>query len=282
MNIAWLTDIHLNFLSKAQRKQYFEKIRDTGCDAVLISGDIAEATDIYSMLEEMMKVINKPIYFVLGNHDYYKGTVSSVRHYTKSLCAKHELLNWLPLSDFVELNEQTALVGQDGWADARNGDFEKSTLSLADSKLIEDLKKVRFSKAKLKAEMQRLADQDATALAENLESAIQAQYSKIIITTHVPPYPGSCYYNGAPSDDNGLPYFSSQAIGNVISDFATRHPDVEFLVLTGHTHDKVEYKPHDNVLVKAGAAEYKKPIIQEMIDVDNLSLSRVNNRGLSA
>jgi len=48
MKLAWLTDIHLNFLKKDRRKQFFDSIINSYCDAVLISGDIAEAPCAYS------------------------------------------------------------------------------------------------------------------------------------------------------------------------------------------------------------------------------------------
>jgi hypothetical protein len=44
MKLAWLTDIHLNFLKVESRQKYYESILATGCDALSISGDIAEAS----------------------------------------------------------------------------------------------------------------------------------------------------------------------------------------------------------------------------------------------
>ncbi len=45
----------------------------------MISGDIAEATSIELILKEMASTIQKPIYFVLGNHDYYRGSINDLR-----------------------------------------------------------------------------------------------------------------------------------------------------------------------------------------------------------
>jgi len=70
MNLAWLTDIHLNFLESNARKKFYEEIVNTHCDAVLISGDIAETPSLADLLSEMANQIKKSIYFVLGNHDY--------------------------------------------------------------------------------------------------------------------------------------------------------------------------------------------------------------------
>jgi hypothetical protein len=42
MGLAWLTDIHLNFIDEVTRQKFYKKIVSTKC-GVLISGDIAEA-----------------------------------------------------------------------------------------------------------------------------------------------------------------------------------------------------------------------------------------------
>jgi predicted MPP superfamily phosphohydrolase len=40
MKLAWLTDIHLNFLDNSTRKKFYDEILTASCDALLISGDI--------------------------------------------------------------------------------------------------------------------------------------------------------------------------------------------------------------------------------------------------
>lgn len=71
MNIAWLTDIHLNFLKVEARKKFYQQVIETGANKILITGDIAEAKDVCEILQEFSTYTNKLIYFVLGNHDYY-------------------------------------------------------------------------------------------------------------------------------------------------------------------------------------------------------------------
>jgi len=69
------------------------------------------------------------------------------------------------------------------------------------------------------------------------------------------------------SDDNYLPYFSSKAMGDVLLPVAKDNPSIEFLVLCGHTHSNALYQASGNLTVKAGTAEYCKPIVQEIISV---------------
>lgn len=79
MKLTWITDVHLNFLEKDERIHFYHTLIATDSNGVMISGDIAEATSIELILKEMANATQKPIYFVLGNHDYYRGSVNDVR-----------------------------------------------------------------------------------------------------------------------------------------------------------------------------------------------------------
>jgi predicted MPP superfamily phosphohydrolase len=80
MKLTWNTDVHLNFLEKDERIDFYHTLIVTDSNVVLISGDIAEATSIESILKEMASTTQKPIYFVLGNHDYYRGIINDLRN----------------------------------------------------------------------------------------------------------------------------------------------------------------------------------------------------------
>ncbi len=136
MKLAWLTDIHLNFLDKSERKNFYQQVIDTQSEAILISGDIAEAPCVSDLLCEMVEKIQKPIYFVLGNHDYYRGNVKDVREEMAGLNQSYPNLFWLPASGLQFLNHDTVIVGEDGWADGRLGDYTNSRVSLNDSRMI--------------------------------------------------------------------------------------------------------------------------------------------------
>jgi len=78
MRLAWLTDIHLNFLDDLEPEQSLETIADKA-DAFAITGDIGESPDITGYLKLMESILRKPIYFVLGNHDFYRGSIAETR-----------------------------------------------------------------------------------------------------------------------------------------------------------------------------------------------------------
>ena len=170
MKLAWLTDTHLNFIDGYAREKYYQEIIDTECDGVFLTGDIAEAPCLIDILSEMSSFIQKPIYFVLGNHDYYRGQVETVKATMVTLTQKQPQLIWMNTAGVLPLNESTLLVGQDGWADGRLGDYQKSRVQLNDSRMIADLMQANiFGKFKLLDKMQELADIDAAQLNKDLQ-----------------------------------------------------------------------------------------------------------------
>lgn len=266
MNYAWLTDIHLNFIDKDKRQKFYNEILNTQCDGVFISGDVAEATSIEGLLKEMADHIKKSIYFVLGNHDYYRGQVEGVRNAMVSLTKSNPYLFWLPASGMQKLDDDTILVGQDGWADGRYGDYQNSEVGLNDSRLIADLFQEKIlGRYQLQKKMQNLADADATCLKNDLITAVTLKPKKIVVLTHIPPFKEACFHKGKMSGEDWLPFFSSKATGDIIIEIAQENPSIDFLVLCGHTHSEAKYQPIDNLIVEAGKSEYFHPEIQKVI-----------------
>lgn len=266
MRLAWLTDIHLNFIDAVARQKFYQEILNTECDTVLISGDIAEAPNVAQLLTQMADYVGKPIYFILGNHDYYRGQVNEVREAMINLTNTQDKLFWLPASGLRELGNKTILIGQDGWADGRFGDYQNSRIAINDSRMIADLFQAKIlGKFQLLEKMQELADSDAMLLQSDLHQAASKDPKKIIVLTHVPPFKESCMYLGQISDDDWQPYFSSKIIGDVLLAVANKYPTIDFLVLCGHTHSESSYQPLPNLMVKAGKAEYRYPQVQEII-----------------
>lgn len=66
--------------------------------------------------------MKKPIYFILGNHDYYQGTINDIRETLTVLSKTHDQLFWLSATDIQSLPNNTILLDKDGWADERLGD----------------------------------------------------------------------------------------------------------------------------------------------------------------
>lgn len=267
MKLIWLTDVHLNFLTLEKRMEFYQKVIAASGDKILISGDIAEAPSVSEILKEMAETIQKPIFFVLGNHDYYHGQVDSLRQEMRNLTQNESLLHWLPTSGVQDLGNQTVLLGEDCWADGRYGNYTNSRVTLNDSRMIIDLFQSNIlGKYPLLEKMQQLADQDAQNLKIKLPDAMKNHRpKKVIILIHIPPFKEVCLHEGKISSDDFLPFFSSKITGDVLMQIAQENKGVEFLVLCGHTHSKAYWQPCENLTIKAGSAEYSKPEIQEVI-----------------
>lgn len=269
MKLVWLTDIHLNFLKTDALESFYRHVARTACDGVLITGDIAEAPSLSATLKELKSEINAPIYFVLGNHDYYHGKIAEVRSEMIALTESEKDLHWLPASGSKFLSKKTVLVGQDGWADGRYGDIRKSQVVLNDSRLIQDLfQNGLISKEALLEKMQALSDEDAENLrCDLLDSVNQHHPQEIMVLLHVPPFKEACLYQGKVASNDYLPYFSSKAMGDVLLAVAGKNQHIKFSVFCGHTHEAACYQALDNLVVNVGQAQYLDPQVQEVIPI---------------
>src|SRR5690242_7223165 len=77
--LAWATDIHLEFCEDAGVAAFLDALNAARPDAVLLTGDIGQAPSIASFLQRIELGTSCPIYYVLGNHDFYKGSIAAVR-----------------------------------------------------------------------------------------------------------------------------------------------------------------------------------------------------------
>jgi Icc protein len=264
MILAWATDIHLNFLDATGRAAFAELVRGTNADALLITGDIAEAPSVCRLLLELSSMARMPIYFNLGNHDFYHRSVGSVWDSIRSLCEATPSLVWLPGANTIGLNNGTAIIGVDGWADGRYGSWERSTVQLNDYVLIMEL--AHRSKRERLATMQRIADIDARLLREKLLAALE-QYQHVIVATHVPPFREACWHEGKISGPDWLPHFACKATGDVMLEAAEAWPGRRIDVYCGHTHSAGTATIGPNLVVRTGGAEYGAPKIAGVIDV---------------
>ena len=95
-----------------------------------------------------------------------------------------------------------------------------------------------------------------------------AQRSKINLLTHVPPFRQACWHEGRISDDQWAPHFTCHAVGQAILEFMADHPDKRLTVLCGHTHGHGETQPLSNLKVITGGAEYGRPEIARVLELD--------------
>lgn len=215
-------------------------------------------------LEGLDARLGLPVYFVLGNHDFYRGGIVRVRAEVRALCNRSTRLHWLPGSGVVALTPETALVGHDGWADGRFGDYERSGVLLNDYRLIEELSGLD-TRDRLRR-LNALGDEAAAHFRAVLPEAVD-RFRRVIVLTHVPPFREACWHRGQMSDDAWLPHFACRAVGEALVEAMAAHPECEMTVLCGHTHSPGEAQVLPNLRVLTGGAGYGRPEVQRVLCV---------------
>jgi 3',5'-cyclic AMP phosphodiesterase CpdA len=262
--VVWLTDLHLNFLELRQTEEFLARVAAQHPDRVLIGGDIAEGPSLAGHLERIATRLACPVYFVLGNHDFYFGSIKRVREAVQELCTSHANLVYLTSAGAVSLSARTGLCGHDGWADARLGDYERSLVMMNDYRLIEELAGV--NKRDRWPMLKAMGDEAARHVEAVLPAAL-AEHEEVLFLTHVPPLREACWYQGQISNDEWLPHFTCLAVGEAILRIMRDYPRHRLTVLCGHTHSPGEARPLDNVRILTGGAEYGSPQIQRVFEV---------------
>ena len=266
ISVAWGTDLHLNFVDEPTVRALARRIQSAGPRAVILTGDIAEAPSLGTTLGWFAREIDAPVYFVLGNHDYYRDSIARVRGRAERFIETWPNLVYLSSVGPVALGAMgtqaaggasgLGLVGVDGWGDARLGDALTSGVWLNDFRFIEDLQG-RLG-AGLWARLGELGDAEAAALRPKLAAALE-RFETVLIATHVPPFAEACWHEGRISAPDWLPYFSCKAVGDVLVEAADAHPDRRLIVLCGHTHSEGVARMRPNLEVRTDGARYGHP-----------------------
>lgn len=262
--VAWVTDIHLNFVDTPTRQALYDSIRQAKPAVLLVGGDMGEAQSLELYLLELEQHLPYPIYFVLGNHDFYGSSFQSVYAQARRIHEHAQRLHWLPACGVVPLTEQTGLIGHGAWADGRLGLGLHSTVILNDYYQIWDFR--YLSNKDYFERLNTLGDEAADHFRTVLPEAVQ-RFRHVVLLTHVPPFREACWHEGRISDDNHLPHFSCLAVGEVLLEIMRAHPDRELTVLCGHTHSPGSVRILPNLLVKTGGALYGEPHLQEVMSV---------------
>jgi 3',5'-cyclic AMP phosphodiesterase CpdA len=274
MRILWITDLHLNFLKATGASQAFGAYSgvEQEFDAIVITGDIAEAPTTRRLLNEFAKGAGFPVFFVLGNHDYYFGSIAGVE--SEMAEGLEPNLHWLDaLTEPVLLDDETALVGQTGWYDGLLGNAMESRVLMSDFELIADFKPHFRERAwadhgdreDLLEKLRTLSKQHADALKPRLLVALKLR-KNVIVATHYPPFAGACWHDGAISNTHWMPWFTSANMGAMLADVAAEHPDQRILVLCGHTHSEGFYEHLPNLYVLTGKALYGAPDVAGFVE----------------
>ncbi len=262
--LGWITDPHFNFLKRDKFAEFVDELVAAPIEALLLGGDLAEALSVIPFLTTLDVRLPYPIYFVLGNHDYYHGSIAHTRKAVARWVQDSARTKWLAQSDVLPLTESTALVGHGGWGDGRAGDFANSPIMLNDYRYIKEL--VEWDRAALGERLAALGDEAADHLEKALSAALP-RFSEVLVLTHVPPFVEACWHEGQISDTQWSPHFTCLATGRVLLAAADAHPDHRIHVLCGHTHGEGHAQLRPNLTVSTGGAQYGAPALQKPIIV---------------
>lgn len=146
MKIGFVSDLHLEFIKPEFHSKIISKIIDAPVDVIVMAGDIDPRPRVRSDLVQMVSEY-KPVFHVLGNHDYYHGS-------------------W-----FDDFNEDIGMVGGCLWTDFDNNPLVQAAASksINDFKLIKDF-----------------SIQKAKEIHEDHKKRIFESPSEIVVT-HFPP-----------------------------------------------------------------------------------------------
>ena len=259
-----MSDIHLNFLDEDGLQSFLSGLSSYNVDGWLISGDIGESANVIHFLDLLADALPQPIYFVLGNHDFYGSSLSKTTCAVKKFVKNNKQLTWLTWSEVQNLSSGVALVGDDGWYDARLGNAFETPIKLNDFFVIQEL--CGLNRQHLVNKLKQLGDESVFRLKPKLFAAAENN-NKVIVVTHVPPFGEAAWHEGQSSTDNWLPWFSCKVMGNLLLDCAEAFPNVDFLVICGHTHGDGEYHPCSNLEVLTAEADYYVPRVDSILEV---------------
>ena len=269
--ICWITDPHLNFVHSYDLQEFYTKIKDHKPSALFVTGDIAEADYVFIFLEQLAIMSGAPVYFVLGNHDYYGSSIAAVRKAARKYTESDANIYWMPIKGVVEISKKSAVIGVDGWGDGRLGTPTTSQIYLNDWACIKELMhskphSINTHLYKRIPALNKLGDEEAETLKPLLTEAL-AGYDKVFVLTHVPPWKEATWHCGFHSEPDWLPWFSCAAVGDVILEASHEHPDKEIVVLCGHTHGYGVSKISSNITAHTGAAQYRFPEIARVLEI---------------
>ena len=223
MKLNVLSDLHLSVGGMQHPRN--------DADIVVLAGDIARPSDAAAWALQ----IDKPVLYVLGNHEFYGGSIEGAAGELTRLCAGTHVH---VLNDDEVVIDGVRFLGSTLWTDFMlfgDGDAKGAAMAAAQH-LIRDFSRIRIGDAANK----HFTPEDSVALFERHANWLDRQLNvahagpTVVITHH------------APSRQSIHPRFADSLLS------ACFVSDAEYLALGnraqlwihGHTHDSFDYTMH--------------------------------------
>jgi len=262
MTLDWITDPHLDHLAGAKELvKFVAALHERDSDALLLTGDIAEGRTVAEYLGILSGAYQRPIYFVLGNHDYYGTWIHETRESVRDVCADVPpgILNWMPDAGVVMLGDRTALVGHGGMYDGQEGE-PGLEMSMTDFHMPSGnpdmIRALGLGSRHLFELLFQLGRECADHVRETVRQAARDGARRVLVLTHVPPFLEASHFRGRPSEPRAAPFYVNRCLGDALLELSSELPDVQLEVFAGHTHGRRVYQAAENLVVRVGAARY--------------------------
>ncbi|KAL0212593.1 hypothetical protein RCL1_006219 [Eukaryota sp. TZLM3-RCL] len=225
LRLLLLSDLHLEFGSSILNLPSASTF-----DVIILAGDIHTGENVLNFIRNELVILNKPIIFVAGNHEFYHHVIDDVILKFHLFQDNHP--NFYFLNNSFTVIDDVRFVGSTLWSDFDNGSAE--SFSYCKDRMA-DFKVVKYISEN--GELEVLTPQKAFEFhkrsLEVFGKVLSTDFSgpNVVITHHLPtPKSSSEKWQGHPL--NGA--FQSSLI-----DFISKHKPS--LWLHGHTHDPCDY-----------------------------------------
>lgn len=239
------SDTHFNFTLPWTAPNFIHRLLDNHPSGLILTGDIACGLTIIRILELLAKKLQPlPIYFVLGNHDFYATSFANITRAVNILSQKYSNLHWMNVREHMELGEGVGIIGEDGWYDGRLGNPDYLVYNF-DWIMINEFRGFKSFEEKHQYS-QALADASTATLQSKLEVALE-RYQTVYILTHMPPWAETTRAVGTEMEAFWLPYNVNSQMGKMIEAVMQGRNDKKVVVLAGHTHVPVVVHVSHNI-----------------------------------
>jgi predicted MPP superfamily phosphohydrolase len=262
-NLLWMSDLHLDQTTVENCRKLLRELKITDFDAAIITGDTAASATLVNHLESLaVASAPRPVFIVLGNHDFYGSSLEKTHTAVRTLCHRISNLHHLQDHGSVLLNNHTVLIGHSGWADARTGWGHNTCIKSPDHWCIDEFRKL--DQAKRFELMAELGNKSTRCIRQNLNTALR-KAETLIVATHVPAFQTSALYNGTPCGPCHTPHYVHSSLGGLLIGAARNNREKHFLALSGHTHSAMSEHVLDNLESWVAGTTKGRPQIQSII-----------------
>lgn len=247
------TDTHLNVSWPWSKGKLVRAINREQPAGLFLTGDISSGPKVDDDLVYLASNLNCPIYFVLGNHDYYHSSITGTNQRMKALCSHHPNLHWMTEAGVIKLNKRVGLIGTEGWYDGGIGNPDYLLLT-TDWILIHETRSMPTMSDRIDF-FRDCAEKSTLLMKSRLEEALET-FKTVYLLTHFPPWKEATRDEGTLLETYWLPYNVNVRMGKMIEDVMAKHKKQKIVVLAGHTHTDSWIHVSHNIECKVSRAKY--------------------------